>query len=137
MGRYSCAPAWKHLSSTPVVEDFLAGMVRDRPELVSLGDDKASAPNKHMSKSNGNVRRRVTRTMMAKVQAKEENWAYNIHNLIFMIRNDGLVTSDEAQVLMQACQRDILELMPTNQSTLTELAWETVSADSITITGIQ
>ena len=138
VSRHSVAPTGKYISSTPLVEDFLAGgMVRDRPEVVSLSDAKPSAPNRHMSKSNGNVRQRVTRTMMAKVQAKEENWAYNIHNLIFMIKSDGLVTSDEAQVLMQACQRDILELMPTDQSTLTELAWETLSADSTTITGIQ
>ena len=114
----------------------MTGLVRDRPELVSHSDVKR-APNKHMFQSNGNVRRRVTRTMMAKVQAKEENWAYNIHNLIFMIRNDGLVTSDEAQVLMKACQRDILDLMPVSSQILTELAWETVSADSTTITGIQ
>lgn len=117
----------------------MAGLVRDRPELVTIGDFKAP-PRKHVSQSmgrTGNVRQQVTRTMMAKVQAKEENWAYNIHNLIFMIRNDGLVTSDEAQVLMQACQRDILDLMPAAGQILTELAWETVSADSTTITGIQ
>ena len=135
VGRRCLAPTQRPLSSIPVKEDFLTGLVRDRPELVSHSDVKASALNKHMS--NGNVRRRVTRTMMAKVQAKEENWAYNIHNLIFMIRNDGLVTSDEAQVLMKACQRDILDLMPVSSQILTELAWETVSADSTTITGIQ
>ena len=74
---------------------------------------------------------------MAKNQAKEDNWAYNIHNLIFMIKSDGLVTSDEAQALMQTCQRDILDLMPSSQQTLTELAWDAVSADSTTITGVQ
>jgi len=139
VGRHSIVPTWKHLSYAPVEEDLLAGLVRDRPELVTIGDFKAT-PRKHVSQSmgrTGNVRQQVTRTMMAKVQAKEENWAYNIHNLIFMIRNDGLVTSDEAQVLMQACQRDILDLMPAAGQILTELAWETVSADSTTITGIQ
>jgi len=137
VGRHSVTPAQRHLLSTSVEEDPFTGFVRNRPELVSHTDVEFGAPNKHMFESNGNTRRRVTRTIMAKVQAKEENWAFNIHNLIFMIRNDGLVTSEEAQVLMQACQRDILDLMPASSQILTELAWETVSADATTMTGIQ
>ena len=140
MCRCSFSPTWKLLSSTPAEKNLLVELVGERPEVVSLGGVEAG-PVKHktqpMFSQAGNERQRVTRTMLAKVQAKEDNWAYNIHNLIFMIRNDGLVTSDEALVLMQACQRDILDLMPTSQQILTELAWETISADSTTITGIQ
>ena len=134
MGRHAVARTQRTLSSTPAEKDILTGFVRDRPDLVRNGDVKA---NMHKFQSNGNARRKVTRTLMAKVQAKEENWSYNIHSLIFMIRNDGLVTSEEAQVLLQACQRDILDLMPTSSQILTELAWESVSADSTAMTGIQ
>lgn len=139
MVRQPCAPPWRCHSFTPAEEGPLPLLVRDSPEANVTGDigTLSSKPLHRNKASPGHVRLRTTRSMMAKNQAKEDNWAYNIHNLIFMIKSDGLVTSDEAQALMQTCQRDILDLMPSSQQTLTELAWDAVSADSTTITGVQ
>ena len=71
------------------------------------------------------------RDLSSRVNSKQECWAWQIQSLAFMISmegNYGRTTPTEATNLMKACQADIIDLFPSEQKILTEIAWDSVKA---------
>ena len=69
-------------------------------------------------------------------------WAWQIQTLAFMLHSDqargqaegrtkASATNSEAMTLMGACQMDILDLFPTDQKLLTEIAWDCIQKSDI------
>jgi len=66
-----------------------------------------------------------------RVNAKQECWSWQIQSLVYMINiegNCGRTTPLEATNLMKACQADIIDLFPSDQKILTEIAWDSVKS---------
>eukprot|EP00092_Neocalanus_flemingeri_P023937 GFUD01025966.1.p1 GENE.GFUD01025966.1~~GFUD01025966.1.p1 ORF type:complete len:655 (+),score=156.27 GFUD01025966.1:55-2019(+) len=71
------------------------------------------------------------RDLTSRVNSKQECWAWQIQSLVFMISmegNNGRTTPVEATNLMKACQADIVDLFPSEQKILTEIAWDSVKS---------
>ena len=120
--------AARHCSSHLLEKDLL---LREAPDLsIKVGQAALFGQDMRGGRSRGSVRHRALGDLVDKVNRKADCWAYNIHNLVFLIKNDGLVTSEEADALLRACTTDILDLMPGEQRQLTELAWDTVTSST-------
>ena len=75
------------------------------------------------------------RDLTNRVFNKQECWAWQIQRMAFMISlegNYGRTTPEEATNLMRACQRDIVDLFPSEQKILTEIAWDSVKSAQMT-----
>eukprot|EP00090_Calanus_glacialis_P017766 TRINITY_DN27579_c0_g1_i1.p1 TRINITY_DN27579_c0_g1~~TRINITY_DN27579_c0_g1_i1.p1 ORF type:complete len:663 (+),score=180.86 TRINITY_DN27579_c0_g1_i1:52-2040(+) len=76
------------------------------------------------------------RDLTNRVFNKQECWAWQIQRMAFMISlegNYGRTTPEEATNLMRACQRDIVDLFPSEQKILTEIAWDSVKSAQMTV----
>jgi len=89
----------------------------------------------------GPARMAAFRDLTNRVNSQRECWAWQIQSLVFMISmegNYGRTSLEEATYLLRACQADILDLFPSEQKILTELAWDSVKSahmkDSLTAT---
>ena len=79
----------------------------------------------------GPARMAAFRDLTNRVNNQRECWAWQIQSLVFMISmegNYGRTSLEEATYLMRACQADILDLFPSEQKILTELAWDSVKS---------
>ena len=85
--------------------------------------------------SSGGSRQEATRQLLERVARSEECWAYNIQTVLFLVTNSGVVSEREAQGLLRACSRDVLDLGPADQRVLTELVWESLSTPGLVHTG--
>ena len=59
--------------------------------------------------------------------AGQDCWAWQIQSLAHIISNNISNTNSDAAVLMKACRRDIVDLFPSEQKLLTEIAWDCVT----------
>ena len=79
----------------------------------------------------GPARMAAFRDLTNRVNNQRECWAWQIQSLVFMISmegNYGRTSLEEATYLLRACQADILDLFPSEQKILTELAWDSVKS---------
>ena len=67
------------------------------------------------------------RDLSRRVSNGQDCWAWQIQSLAYMINSSSSSTNNEATVLMKSCQRDILDLFPSDQKLLTEIAKDCVS----------
>ena len=64
-----------------------------------------------------------------RVIKKQECWSYQIQSLAYMIGmegNYGRTSPVEATYLLKACQMDIVDIFPSEQSILTEIVWDSL-----------
>ena len=68
------------------------------------------------------------RELTRRVSKGEDCWAWQVQSLAHNITNSVSNTNNEAAILMRACQRDIVDLCPSEQKLLTEIAWDCVTS---------
>ena len=105
---------------------FQSSLTRAGPEAAASSDRAAR------DTAGGGARRRAVGGLLGKVRAGEECWAYDLQGLVATVRQDGMVTPEEAASLMRACARDVLDLLPSEQRSLTARAWAAVGSATCT-----
>ena len=84
-------------------------------------------------------RLKAFRDLAHRVNNGRDCWAWQIQSAAIQMRHDqddtGCVsssTNNEAVHLMKACASDIVDLFPSDQKLLTEIAWECIKGTTIT-----
>ena len=82
-------------------------------------------------------RLKAFRDLAQRVNNGRDCWAWQIQSAAIQIRHDqddgcaSSSTNTEAVHLMKACASDIVDLFPSDQKLLTEIAWECIKGTTI------